>query len=278
MKQGGESLLVFICKPLISIGFSLLFAKRVPERYGRVMINRLFPTLFKGKSPYEAIDPASVPDDCKGWGSEDPFLEEIIRTVRPSTVLEIGSWKGGSAIHMARCARREGIATEIICADPHVGSPGLWLANPEAMYTTPTGECGTYTIMLANIKRAELTDLITPFRATSSVVTSVMRQQGLCADLIYIDGSHDAIDVEADLRHALKVVHPDTVIVCDDYDHPRLTGVTEAVGQFLRLNSRFNMAAAKETGLHLYTERIVGTETAKKCVLVQSDSQFACRF
>lgn len=243
-----------------------------------VMFRRMFSALYKKVDPYRHVDVTVVPDDCKGWGSEDPFLDDVIKIVQPQVILEIGSWKGASAIHMGRCVRREGLATEIICADPHVGSAGLWLNNPTAMHMTQKGECGTYDILLANVKRAGLTDIITPFRATSSVATAIMQQQNIKADIVYIDGSHDRIDVEADLHHSLKTLQPDGVIICDDYDHPRLKGVTVAVENFLNCNRHFNMAASRNVDVGLYTEKIVGMETGKKCVLLRQGSRFANSF
>lgn len=225
-------------------------------------------------SPYQSIDTAHVPADIGSWGGNDKFLAALVRKIRPRVILEIGTWKGASAINMGISAKSCGLYTEIISADPHIGSPGLWLHNPNAMHLNDLGQCGTYMLFLANVKRAGLEGVITPLCVTSSVATSIMKQVGIQADLIYIDGSHDPIDVEADLAHALKVAHDDTVIVCDDYKHPRITGVTEAVSKFLDLHNKFKIAAEHTTPLSHYTEVILGTETGEKAVIVKEGSKF----
>jgi predicted O-methyltransferase YrrM len=45
----------------------------------------------------------------------------------------------------------------------------------------------------------------------------VLASQGLNADFVYIDGSHQAPDVLADLVLAFKVLRPGGVLICDDY-------------------------------------------------------------
>ena len=220
------------------------------------------------------MDPSNFPNDCKGWGSRDPYLSEVVSAVRPKIILEVGTWKGASAIYMAECCEAEEILAEIICVDPHIGSAGLWLHNQEAMYPQNNGQCGTYEVFLANVKRHELTNVITPFRATASIATAVMLQLGIQPDLVFIDGSHDEIDVSTDLTHVEKVLHQDSVIVCDDYGHPRITGVTNAVNSFLNSKNCFTLAVSGDIPLDLYTEKVVNGETAKKAVLTYQEGRY----
>lgn len=238
-------------------------------------MRKLFDILHRDRNPYDAVNPAQLPADAKGWGSEDPFLARILGIVRPSTLLEIGTWKGASALFFARKAQELGLDDiEIIAVDPHIGSAGLWTNNKNAMHVNETGSCGTYEVFLGNVKRANLTSLITPFRVTSSIATTVMKGHGITADLVYIDGSHDVIDVRADLAHIAKVMHDDSVVIMDDYDHPRIHGVTEATQEFISLNREFALVAAQVTPRELYTEKIVGDEVGKKAVLLRRGSRF----
>jgi predicted O-methyltransferase YrrM len=231
--------------------------------------------VFRDKSPYDGIDPKDYPDDVKGWGSRDQTLETVIDIVKPKLILEIGSWKGASAIFMGECTKKRNLDTEIVAVDPHVGSAGLWLFNQDAMHVTQAQECGTYNLLLSNVVRAGLQDTITPFRATSSVATSIMKHKGLQPDLVYIDGSHEVDDVQADINHVMRVAHNDTVIVCDDYDHPRIQGVSHAVANFLDMNRDFRVATSPRTPVQLYTEKIVGEETGRKAVLHHKDNKFS---
>jgi len=241
-------------------------------------MKRLSKILFEDLDPFAAVDENAVAEDRKSWGGEDPFFDEIIGIVRPSLILEIGTWKGASAITMAESAKRHGLQTEIVCADPHVGSRGLWLANKSAMHVTSKGECGTYDIFLANVKRAGVTEFITPFRVTSTIATSVLERSDLKADIVYIDGSHDPVDVAADLHHVLRTLHDDSKVVVDDYDHPRIKGVTQAVAEFLKTHLEFVMVAARDVPIDLFTEKVLGNISCRKAVLVKKGSKFEKSF
>lgn len=241
-------------------------------------MKKLHPLLFRGLDPFAGVDLAAVPDDRKSWGGEDDFLRTVIGTVRPQTVMEIGTWKGASAIYMAHCVRGLGLDTEIVCVDPHVASAGYWLDNHAVMHMTPTGECGTYDIFLANVVREGLTDIITPFRATPSIAAAALKKSKIAVDMVYIDGAHHRIDVTADLEHSLRVLSPDGLIVCDDYDHNRITGVTEAVTEFLERHADFALIASHLTPYALYTEKVIGSDRARKVVLAKKGSKFSGSF
>jgi predicted O-methyltransferase YrrM len=54
-----------------------------------------------GSSPYDGFDAAGYLLDILGWKSEHPYFEAIIPKTRRHTILEVGTWKGASAIRMA---------------------------------------------------------------------------------------------------------------------------------------------------------------------------------
>lgn len=58
------------------------------------------------------------------------------------------------------------------------------------------------------------------------------------ARFVSVDGSHDAPDVEADLRLAEAVLADHGVVALDDYLNPRALGVHEAANVVLRAHSR----------------------------------------
>ena len=57
---------------------------------------------FYTVSPYEGFDPSLHPDDLQGWNSADPLFDEVIKKLSPRIIVEAGSWKGTSAIHVRR--------------------------------------------------------------------------------------------------------------------------------------------------------------------------------
>ena len=236
---------------------------------------RLFDYIHRGYDPYAQIETTQIADDCRGWGSADPFWLGLIEATRPSTILEIGSWKGASAIYIAQCCTALNLQTEIICVDPHVGSFGLWVYNREAMHITPSGECGTYQIMLANIIRTGLTHMITPFRATAIIAAKVMAHAGCQADIVFIDGSHDRHDVLGDLFHAASITQADGLIVLDDYGHERVCGPTEAVAEFLERQPEWCLVSVHDVPADTYTERILNEPRSQKAVLSRRQGRCA---
>ena len=44
--------------------------------------------------------------DLQGWGSTHPVFEHVVSEYRPTSIVEVGSWKGASASHMAGLLRQ----------------------------------------------------------------------------------------------------------------------------------------------------------------------------
>ncbi len=56
--------------------------------------------------PYAGFEP--LPPVYVGWnlGGDSPLFHELIEQVRPQTVIEVGTWLGGSAVTKAFLGRR----------------------------------------------------------------------------------------------------------------------------------------------------------------------------
>jgi len=128
------------------------------------------------RSPYDDFDPRKYPVDFQGWGSDAPLLGESIQLVRPQRICEVGSWKGRSAINMANAAKALGLHTEIVCVDTWLGSPEHWLRQEPEWYSSLAIRHGMpqlYYTFLANVVRAGVSDVITPFPNTSEGAAAV---------------------------------------------------------------------------------------------------------
>lgn len=84
-------------------------------------------TIFRGVNPFEDYPFDSTLVDYQGWGSDHPILTTLIDILRPKLILEVGTWKGLSAIYMANCIKSLNLETEIVCIDIWLGSPEHWL-------------------------------------------------------------------------------------------------------------------------------------------------------
>ena len=59
--------------------------------------------------PYRDLNDEASALDLQGWGSNHPIFAQIIAKIRPALIIEVGTWKGASAVHMARVAKSEGL-------------------------------------------------------------------------------------------------------------------------------------------------------------------------
>jgi hypothetical protein len=228
--------------------------------------NRPVYGLLYRASPYDGIDPSCYADDRRGWWSEDPALEQAITLLKPSLIVEIGTWKGASALFMADICDRFRIAAEIVCVDPYTGGAGAWLHDPDALMLDK-GRSGMSELFLANVLRSGHQDRITPFFVTASTALEVFRRKDIRPDMIYIDGSHLERDVYNDLCGAQEVLREGGLIVCDDYKHSRIPGVTRAVEHFMRDNAHYDVIEIMPQSRA--TEWIAPGDTTLKCILIE---------
>jgi predicted O-methyltransferase YrrM len=191
--------------------------------------DRLFDT-----SPYANFDAQSYPDDLQGWGSDDPVLTEAVELLRPARVCEVGSWKGRSAIRMAQAAKTLHLNTEIVCVDTWLGSPEHWLREDQESYASLrilNGMPHLYYTFLANVVRAGVSDVITPFPMTSENAAEIFAKLGVRFDLIYIDAAHEYGPAKRDIAAYYELLADDGLLIGDDYIS--WPGVTRAVDEFV---------------------------------------------
>lgn len=161
-----------------------------------------------------------LPPDLQGWNSTDDVFKKLIDEVNPQTIIEIGSWKGMSALHMASLSD-----ANIYCVDTWLGA--------EEFYREPTKERSLLSVhgypqvyyqFLSNVLQSPYADRIHPVPLPSSVAVTLLPS----ADLIYIDGSHEYADVRDDIER-YKDKAP--ILFGDDYGNTDFRGVKQAVDE-----------------------------------------------
>ena len=183
-----------------------------------------------GGNIYEGIKPSGIMD-VPGWNSRKTIFGELIREVRPSTIIEVGTWLGASAIHMALQCSKANLQAKIWCVDTWLGSEEFWYSDLEDRdLRMRNGYPQVYFDFIANVVQHGFQDFIIPVPCTSLIGARVMAAQGITADLIYIDGSHHHDDVVADIRAYLPLLRSGGVMFGDDYEWK---GVRQAVEQEL---------------------------------------------
>jgi predicted O-methyltransferase YrrM len=191
--------------------------------------------LFQPDDPYDGFPVDEHPVDWQGWGSAHPFFDQVIEQVKPQIIVEIGTWKGLSAINMANLQKAAGIAGVVLCVDTWLGSSehiidpvGSWSS---AALRRRNGYPRLFHTFMANVIAAGHRDRIIPIPNTSETVALVLAHYGLSADVIYIDGAHEEGPVRCDIEAYWPLLADDGVMILDDY--VTWPGVTAAVDAFV---------------------------------------------
>ena len=191
---------------------------------------REFVTAFFVEPIYKGFDASQYKLDLYGWGSTSPVFEHIINLMRPTNILELGTWKGASAVHMAKLCKQRNIDATLVCVDTWLGSnPVLWEGDLRKDLMLKFGFPQMYYQFLANVVHSECQDIITPLPMTSFAAANLFQKMGVVFDCIYVDSSHDLDETYIELTRFYSLLRPGGVIFGDDYSQP---GVTTSVNRF----------------------------------------------
>jgi cephalosporin hydroxylase len=130
----------------------------------------------------------------QGWFSTEnkKNLEYLITTYKPKCIVELGTWLGLSAIHMASILPDYGIVYAI---DDWTADLDIYIKNtPGLELKIPT----LYQQFLSNVKHANLCHKIVPVRMKT---LEAAQSLNLKPELIYIDSSHDEVSVFSDIMN-----------------------------------------------------------------------------
>src|SRR5438045_1936208 len=168
-----------------------------PQGVRREIVNKL----WHGADPFaEAFcEPALV--DMQGWNSDHPYFRELINAYRPCVIAEIGVWKGGSTIEIARQIKSNRIDAVVIAIDTWLGSWDHWFQDKWLQEIGfKSGYPSLYRKFLSNVFYAGAEDVVVPLPLDSANAFHVLQRNGIKLDFVHIDGAHDYESVIADLR------------------------------------------------------------------------------
>ncbi len=183
--------------------------------------------------PYEGFDHSAYQMDLQGWNGRHPIFEEIISHVRPSLIIEVGTWKGQSALHMAEVLKKVGVQCKILCVDTWLGNIEHWnIKRSDRIYDSLSIKNGypqLFYQFLANVMHCGQSDVIIPFPQTSTSAARWLCNAGIKADIIHIDASQEYNDVVMDLKAWAPIIADQGVLIGDDYPWE---GVQRAAHEF----------------------------------------------
>lgn len=138
-------------------------------------------------------------EDIRGWNSDDPIFDELVELLAPKTIIEVGSWKGRSAMHFARATER--FATDIVCVDTWLGGVDHVLSSgsEDDRLLDSVGCPRLYHQFIRNFKDSPHAQRVYPIQNTSINGARILNHHKVSGEIIYIDGSHEYSDVYDDI-------------------------------------------------------------------------------
>jgi len=193
--------------------------------------------------PYKNLQGREIQVDLQGWASEHHYFSTLIAMTAPAQIIEVGAWKGASAVNMARHALPINPDVAVLCVDTWLGSNEVLWSDPQLrrLLKLENGYPTVYRQFLANIIAEGLTSTIFPLPMTSISAAELLLKYSVQADLVYIDAAHGEYEVYGDLIHYWPLVRPGGIMFGDDY-YTTWCGVIKAVNRFA-----FEQSLALET-------------------------------
>ncbi len=150
-------------------------------------------------------------------------LQQVVKSVvdgasRPVTMLEIGSWAGGSAITIGATLRAHAASgSRLLCLDPwklYGADPTSAAISPQMRNALRSGSA--FQLFLHNIKSAGLDDRIIVIKGAATDVLPVLAPGSF--DLVFVDGDHSYAAVKSDVALAIPLVRDGGILCGDDLE------------------------------------------------------------
>jgi predicted O-methyltransferase YrrM len=160
----------------------------------------------------------------QGWFHHGPAILALLEEHRPRTVVELGTWRGASAIAMARVVRRWG--GTVTCIDTWTGDAihGGTSVDGVTFERTP-GAPAMIAECAANLIAAGVQASVRLIPATTIEAARAWRDP---IDFLYIDADHSFSAVLADLETWIPFVRRGGIVAGDDYGNPAFPAVRQA--------------------------------------------------
>ena len=203
-----------------------------------------------------------------GWGPGAAFYDILLEFKRVHLALEVGVWKGQSAIHIANAMKKRDGASVLVAMDTWLGSLEFLQQNflnffdSERQLHHVHGYPHVYYHFLSNMYSANLTKNVIPFPIPSDIGQKFFEKTGVQFDLIHIDASHEYTSARRDVNIFWKLLNTGGLLLGDDFT-ASWPGVMQAVCEF-----------AQERNLHLsnsYGKWWIQKETGTEEDIINAD-------
>jgi predicted O-methyltransferase YrrM len=170
-------------------------------------------------------------EGVEGWLSEDQarrLFAAAAGVSAPARIVEIGSYRGRSAIVLRKAAEP---GVEVIAIDPHAGSD----RGPQQLVGSRAEGDRDHRVFQENLRRAGVLDSVAHVRMTSEKALDELEGE---VALLYVDGAHRYTPARHDLvRWGARVAPGGRLLVHDAFSS---VGVTLALLRDFALGDRFD--------------------------------------
>lgn len=172
----------------------------------------------------------------EGWGSESSIIKNTILKFEPTSIVEVGTWLGASALFMSQWTK-----ADIICVDTFLGSNEILWRDGNVKIGQEFDSI--YKQFCINISNNFSNNQISPLTMTSSSAAQLFSHHRVTVDMVYIDAGHSEREVYSDLQDWWPLTNK--VLIGDDYSK-NWPGVIRAVDRFCNENNlNFEVADSK---------------------------------
>jgi cephalosporin hydroxylase len=204
----------------------------------------LLNAVHMGKNPYIGFPAAEWGGAWYGdHGAMREIFAKCIDRINPTLIIEVGSFVGESAIHMAKLLKAQRRNGAILCVDTWYAGFDHWKGAREKIQMH-FGRPDLYYKFVANVIANGCQDVIVPLAMDSIGAARVIKWLGLVPGLIYVDASHEKGDVLRDYEAYWDLLPPGGGLLVDD-----LTGwFPGVVEDFAYFTSNMNLTPVLTEG------------------------------
>lgn len=192
--------------------------------------------IFRDHQPYAGFP---VKEWAGTWyndhGAFRPMFKTAIEQANPGVIVEVGSFVGESAIHMANVCKQQGRGAVILCVDTWGGGIDHWEKVPEKLRFW-FGRPSLYYQFIGNVIAKGASDMILPIAVDSINGARLLKLLGIVPQMVYVDGSHEEGDVLRDYEAYWSLLPRGGVMLVDDLTN-WFPGVLKDFDRFCKLYS-----------------------------------------
>lgn len=203
-----------------------------------------------------------------GHWRRGPFLDALVKQLKPRHILEFGTGRGYGALCMARASVEGGFNCTVWTIDKiPTSQPQPWLLDEGA---GPVQIHASLEQVWAKHIPVEWTQRIRYLTGESRSVMQRWEREGLPRiDCCFIDGGHDYQTVKHDFFAALRIANPACSFLFDDYTERKGYGVKRFFDR--ELAPRLPAGAWEVVDPMTWDETTFGERVAHKMVWIKGD-------